>query len=35
MEKGTTVERKPCPRCGDEYANIPNHLRHCDGESDD
>jgi len=35
MEEGTTVEKKTCPKCGDEYGNLGNHIPSCDGEFDD
>jgi len=27
----TSYERHECPRCGERYGNLPQHLRACDG----
>ncbi|WP_435359311.1 hypothetical protein [Haloarchaeobius sp. DFWS5] len=32
--KGTKHERHPCPHCGEEFGNMPNHLP-CDGAGGD
>jgi len=28
---GRTHTRLTCPKCGDEFENLPLHLRGCDG----
>jgi len=29
--EGTTMQRVECPRCNEEFGNLPNHLRTCNG----
>lgn len=35
MEPGTKCKRLPCPKCGERYGDLPNHVTSCDGGDDE
>jgi len=35
VENHGTHDTYRCPKCGDEYGNLPQHIRFCDGESNE